>query len=277
MDIMFSNTFAIGEHSWDLYAPEVNENRGREGQREDEAVEEQENVEVIRNVRTEESGYDDCGVPNISLENIEVDNVDSVEQDGKKKKKACSSKEGKENPTKKIKSKVGTAAGIQSQLDRIVEAAESFVPHFTATSMSNDIPGCTIAECMSLLKTLPSVELGSELYMLGARLFIKRQYREMFITLEDDGDDGIDITKIKKSTTEEDKMNFDDSEDENEEIEMSDDDDDYEQIFFQHELIKRRMLLFITLGAALLEHGGALDDSDMFSLRTKIARSLMSR
>jgi len=46
-------------------------------------------------------------------------------------------------------------------------------------------------------------------------------------------------------------MNFDDSKDENEEIELSDDDDDYERIFFQHELIKRRMLLLITLGAAL--------------------------
>jgi len=46
-------------------------------------------------------------------------------------------------------------------------------------------------------------------------------------------------------------MDFDDSEDENEEIEMSDDDDDYEQIFLQHELIKRRMLLLITLGATL--------------------------
>jgi len=46
-------------------------------------------------------------------------------------------------------------------------------------------------------------------------------------------------------------MDFDDLEDENEEIEMSDDGDDYEQIFFQHELIKRRMLLLITLGATL--------------------------
>ncbi|KAJ8429758.1 hypothetical protein Cgig2_001255 [Carnegiea gigantea] len=187
MAIMFSNTFATREHSWDPYALEVNENGGTEREREDEAVEEEENVEVIRNVRTKDNGYDDCRVPNISLENIEVDNVDFVEQDGNKKKKASSSKEGKEKPTKRIKSKVGTAAGIQSRLDRIVEAVESFVPHFTATSVSNDIPGCTIAECMSLLKTLPSVELGSELYMLGARLFIKRQYREMFIALEDDG------------------------------------------------------------------------------------------
>lgn len=87
-----------------------------------------------------------------------------------------------------------------------MEAAESFVPHFTATSVSNDIPGCTIAECMSLLKTLPSVELGSELYMLGARLFIKRQYREMFIALEDDGvrvawlEDELELIKQSKRT-----------------------------------------------------------------------------
>ncbi|KAJ8440946.1 hypothetical protein Cgig2_020488 [Carnegiea gigantea] len=175
---------------------------GREKEREDEAVEEEKNVEVIRNVRTEDSGYDDYRVPNVSLKNIEVDNVDFVEQDANKKKKASSSKEGKEKPTKRIKSKVG----IQSRLDRIVEAAESFVPHFTATSVSNDIPGCTITECMNLLKTLPFVELGSELYMLGARLFIKRQYREMFIVLEDNGvrfawlEDELELIKEGKCT-----------------------------------------------------------------------------
>ncbi|KAJ8441402.1 hypothetical protein Cgig2_002361 [Carnegiea gigantea] len=255
MEIMFSNTLATGEHSWDPYALEVNENGGRAEEGEDEAVEEEENIEVIRNVRTEDSEYDDYGVVNISLENIEVDNVDSIEQDGNQKKKKSCSKEGKEKPTKRIKSKVGTVASMQSQLDRIVEATESYIPHFTVTSVSNDLPGCSIAECMRLLKTLPFVELGSELYMLGAYLIIEQQYREMFIALEDDAvrvawledelelikegkfrtyyniDDGIDINKIKNTTTEEDKMDFDDSEDENKEIEMSDDDDDYEQIF----------------------------------------------
>ncbi|KAJ8441742.1 hypothetical protein Cgig2_009171 [Carnegiea gigantea] len=68
MEIMFSNTFVTVEHSWDPYALEVNENGGREGEGDDEAVEEEENIEVIRNIRTKDSGYDDCGVPNISLE-----------------------------------------------------------------------------------------------------------------------------------------------------------------------------------------------------------------
>jgi len=62
---------------------------------------------------------------------------------------------------------------MQSRLDRIVEAVESSIPHFTVMSVSNDLPSYSIAECMSLLKTLPFVELGSELYMLGACLFIQ--------------------------------------------------------------------------------------------------------
>ena len=61
MEIMFSNTFATGEYSWDPYALEVNENGGRAAEGEDDAVEEEYNIEVIRNVRTEDSGYDDSG------------------------------------------------------------------------------------------------------------------------------------------------------------------------------------------------------------------------
>jgi len=59
MDIMFSNTFATAEHSWDSYALEVNENGGKEGEREDKAVKEEKNVEVIRNIKIADSGYDD--------------------------------------------------------------------------------------------------------------------------------------------------------------------------------------------------------------------------
>ncbi|KAJ8429042.1 hypothetical protein Cgig2_034071 [Carnegiea gigantea] len=153
MEIMFSNTFGT-----------VNKNGRREGEGEDEVLEEEENIEVIRTVRTEDSGYNDCGVPNISLENI---------------------KEGKEKPIKRIKSKVGTAVGMQSRLDPIVEAGESYIPHFIVNSVSNNLPNCSIAECMSLVKILPSIGLRSELYELDARLFIKRQYREICITLED--------------------------------------------------------------------------------------------
>ncbi|KAJ8424234.1 hypothetical protein Cgig2_007460 [Carnegiea gigantea] len=151
MEIMFSTIFTKGEHSWDSYTLEVNENGGREGEGEDGVVEEEENIEVIRTVRTEDNGYDDCGILNIRLENIEVDNDDSIGQEGNKKKKAYSSKDGKEKPIKRIKSKVGTAA--------------------------------------------------------GARLFIKRQYRETLIALEDNSvrvawlEDGLELIKQAKRTS----------------------------------------------------------------------------
>jgi len=79
MGIRFPDTFATGEHSWDPYALEVHENRGKEGEGEDEAIKEDENIEVIRNVKTEDGGSDGCGVLNIRLENIEVDNINSIE------------------------------------------------------------------------------------------------------------------------------------------------------------------------------------------------------
>ena len=46
-------------------------------------------------------------------------------------------------------------------------------------------------------------------------------------------------------------MDYDNSSDENEEIEMSDDGDDYGQIFLQHQIKKRRLLLLDTLGITL--------------------------
>ena len=67
-------------------------------------------------------------------------------------KKTSSSKEGKEKPTKRIKSKVGIATCMQSRLDRIMEATESCVSHFTVTPVLNYLPGCNIVECMCLLK-----------------------------------------------------------------------------------------------------------------------------
>jgi len=59
----------------------------------------------------------------------------------------------------------------------------------------------------AFVKNYPSVELGSELYMLGARLFIKRQYREIFIALEEDGvrvawlEDELELIKEGKRTS----------------------------------------------------------------------------
>ncbi|KAJ8448916.1 hypothetical protein Cgig2_030772 [Carnegiea gigantea] len=166
IETMFPNMCATSKHPQHLEG-------GGEGEGENEAIEEEENIEVIRTVKTKYSGYDDFG-----LENIEIDNIDCVEQEG-------------------------TTADMQSWLDHIEEAAERCVLHFTAMYVSNDLPDCSITKCTSLLKTLPSIELGSELYMLGVRLFIK----EMFFALEDDGisvswlEDELDLIKEGKHTS----------------------------------------------------------------------------
>ena len=69
---------------------------------------------------------------------------------------------------------MGAATGMQCRLYRIVDVMESFVPPWVATTsrIGVDPPRYNIAECLGLLKSLP-IELGSELYTLGASLFIK--------------------------------------------------------------------------------------------------------
>ncbi|KAJ8438612.1 hypothetical protein Cgig2_010396 [Carnegiea gigantea] len=109
---------------------------------------------------------------------FEVGNVILIEKEHNMKKKISTSDKGNEKAIVPNKSKVDTATGMRYQL------GQSKVG--TASRMGVDPPGCSIAECISLLKSLPSVDLGSESYMLGVGLFIKRQYREIFIALEDD-------------------------------------------------------------------------------------------
>uniref|UniRef100_A0A6V7QYE8 Myb/SANT-like domain-containing protein n=1 Tax=Ananas comosus var. bracteatus TaxID=296719 RepID=A0A6V7QYE8_ANACO len=78
------------------------------------------------------------------------------------------------------------SSGRREQLERIRNAVESYNSQATCsvTSRKTDYPGCGIMECMGLLETIPGVEIGGELYMLGTRLFIKRDYREMFVALK---------------------------------------------------------------------------------------------
>ncbi|KAJ8444281.1 hypothetical protein Cgig2_029694 [Carnegiea gigantea] len=169
--MMFTNTCATSKHSWDPYTLQVNE--------EGEVVEKKDNIEGVILIKIKYSGHDDYGGTNLSLENIEIETVNVVEQKGKKKQKKSSSTEGTGKATKKNKSKVSTASYIQSQLDCTMEAVERCVSYFSATSISSDLPGMyRFAQKL--------FHRGSGLYVLDARLFIKKQYNEMFIALEDD-------------------------------------------------------------------------------------------
>ncbi|GLU09476.1 hypothetical protein SLE2022_334220 [Rubroshorea leprosula] len=81
------------------------------------------------------------------------------------------------------KAKMWAAIYMQRQLNHFCDAVESYNSHASLTESSKknyDSPGSSIADCMGILKNLPGVEVGGELYMLGTRLFMKRDYREMF-------------------------------------------------------------------------------------------------
>ncbi|GLT43130.1 hypothetical protein SLA2020_171010 [Shorea laevis] len=71
---------------------------------------------------------------------------------------------------------------MQRQLDRLCDAVESYILASLAESSKKNYDTATdsIAECMDVLLILSGVEDGSELYMLGTHLFIKREGREMF-------------------------------------------------------------------------------------------------
>ncbi|GLU09065.1 hypothetical protein SLE2022_259420 [Rubroshorea leprosula] len=80
---------------------------------------------------------------------------------------------------KKVKS--GGAACMQRQLDRLCDAVESFI---STSLIESSKKNHSIAKCMDVLLTLPGVEDGSELYMLGTRLFMKQEYRAMFNSIK---------------------------------------------------------------------------------------------
>ncbi|GLT47165.1 hypothetical protein SLA2020_208780 [Shorea laevis] len=86
---------------------------------------------------------------------------------------------------KKVKS--GGVAYIQRQLDRLCDAIESYTQaSITESSRKNyqDTSTDSVGECMDMLMTLPGIEDGDELFILGIRLFVKREYKNMFRSIK---------------------------------------------------------------------------------------------
>ncbi|KAK9724375.1 hypothetical protein RND81_05G068000, partial [Saponaria officinalis] len=146
MEIMFSKTFATGNGSFNPYI--VNDTEDDEGY---DAINEEFNDTLV--------GYETHG----EFENMDIGNNLTKKRAGSKK------------------SKMSTALMMQSQLDRICNVMET-----TVANTKNDQSGYSISECIAVLKKIPSIEPKSELFMLGTRLFVKREYREIFIAIEED-------------------------------------------------------------------------------------------
>ncbi|KAK3219231.1 hypothetical protein Dsin_013201 [Dipteronia sinensis] len=78
--------------------------------------------------------------------------------------------------------KLGGAAKLSKQIDRLVEVVES---RSRATSMHRSSQGTSIAKVMEAVTTLPGAEKGSQLWWFATELFCSQEKREMFSIMTD--------------------------------------------------------------------------------------------
>ena len=76
--------------------------------------------------------------------------------------------------------RLSTASALNKTIDRLVDVVES---RSMATTIRHDPSGCSISRVINLLSTLPGVECGTDRFLLGTRLFLHCECREMFVAL----------------------------------------------------------------------------------------------
>lgn len=84
----------------------------------------------------------------------------------------------------KGKAHIGTAHQMLGSIDRLCGAVETLTSSKTEPSHKNyGVVGDEIEGCLNILKDLPGVKVGDELYMFGIRWFMEKTHRLMFIHL----------------------------------------------------------------------------------------------
>ncbi|KAG5046384.1 hypothetical protein JHK86_015790 [Glycine max] len=120
------------------------------------------------NTRTEETNDNIDDNTGMEVNEPEIDtttqNTSSAKENGQRKR-------GREGDKR-----IGVAAKLSSQLDRIIQTFESSVSAQDPTS---------ITTCVAKLKDLPGLERGSELFYKATKLMKKRANRITFVALEE--------------------------------------------------------------------------------------------
>ncbi|KAL5133279.1 L10-interacting MYB domain-containing protein [Glycine soja] len=120
------------------------------------------------NTRTEETNDNIDDNTDMEVNEPEIDtttqNTSSAKENGQRKR-------GREGDKR-----IGVAAKLSSQLDRIIQTFESSVSAQDPTS---------ITACVAKLKDLPGLERGSELFYKATKLMKKRANRITFVALEE--------------------------------------------------------------------------------------------
>ncbi|XP_030478224.1 L10-interacting MYB domain-containing protein-like [Cannabis sativa] len=159
LDKIFMNTVATGEHAW---TPSF-------GIIPSESEKPFNDTETLHEQL--ESSDDDLETPNIdrfSKEKISKRSTEPLEKQNKKVK----------NEKGKMK-KTGPVM-IFEQIGRLADAVETRSRNIEIARKEN-----SIVEVMKMLNSLPEIEKGSNLYLFATRLFIMKEKREMFASLEE--------------------------------------------------------------------------------------------
>ena len=155
LDRMFSSTVATGEHAW---AP---------------------SSRVLPLESREESvGQID------SYDEEETETMQDLRRASRKgKKRAANQGELQKKKVDKKGKKIGGAAKLCGQIDRLVEAYES---RSSANSLLRSLHiGSSIPEVLAIVGKLPGCEPPSELWLFATCLFCSAEKREVFTTMQD--------------------------------------------------------------------------------------------
>ncbi|KAB2634836.1 hypothetical protein D8674_038034 [Pyrus ussuriensis x Pyrus communis] len=155
LDRMFLSTIATGEHAW---APSSG-------------------------VLPPESREESVGQID-SYEEEETETMQDLRQASRKgKKRAANQGELHKKKVDKKGKKIGGAAKLCGQIDRLVEAYET---RSSANSLMRSLHiGSSIPEVLAVVAQLPGCEPPSELWLFATCLFCSAEKREVFTTIQD--------------------------------------------------------------------------------------------
>lgn len=75
------------------------------------------------------------------------------------------------------------AIKLSQQIDQLIEVVEK--KSKSTIVKQDDSSSCSIAKVMRMVKGLPGMQIGSDLWFFTTRLFFIKEKREMFCTMEE--------------------------------------------------------------------------------------------
>lgn len=90
-----------------------------------------------------------------------------------------------QNNGKKRKRVIRAKDGVGVKLSKQLDCSCDFVEYRQSISMRKDEGYFSIAKATNMLQNMPEIARGSELFMLAAKLFLRKENKEIFVTLKD--------------------------------------------------------------------------------------------